>query len=256
MMHRFFLHMLLLLSLSATAQNEGFQARTFQTEKGTLNYQYLSPISSAAAPLPAIIFLHGSGERGSDNTLQLKHGSSLFLDKKNRKKFPAHVFFPQCPLSEKWVNFPYATPLYAAENELTTSMQLVMQLMDSLKNNPQIDARRIYVMGLSMGGFATWQAAFYRPDAIAALVPICGGGDVSKAATFAHIPVWIFHGEKDDVIPVKHSKDMFAATHQALGKKFNKNHWRITLYPDANHNSWENAFGEKQLLKWLFRQHK
>jgi predicted peptidase len=107
-----------------------------------------------------------------------------------------------------------------------------------------------------MGGFGTWQAAYYRPNTIAALVPICGGGDTSKVSTFAQLPVWMFHGEKDNVIPVQLSLSMFEATRLARGKGNNKKTLRLTLYPEANHNCWDNAFAERQLLKWLFRQHK
>ncbi|MEI6899558.1 MAG: dienelactone hydrolase family protein, partial [Bacteroidota bacterium] len=149
---------------------------------------------------PLVLFFHGSGERGNDNSSQLQHGSSLFVDKENRKKFPAFVVFPQCPENTKWVDVDWKHESDIMPVSPTPTMNLVISLLDTLTKYLPIDTARIYVMGLSMGGFGTWDIISRFPGKFAAAVPICGGGDENQADRLIKTPIWAFHGSLDPLV--------------------------------------------------------
>ncbi|MCB0595920.1 MAG: alpha/beta hydrolase fold domain-containing protein [Lewinellaceae bacterium] len=228
-----------------------FEKRLFQSSDGQLlPYRILLPEGySRGKRYPLLLFLHGAGERGRDNEAQLAHGASLFLDKKNRRDFPAIVVFPQCAPDEFWTpitregkswNFPFtATP--------QPSLQRVIELLEELEKKEAIDKQQIYLMGLSMGGFAVFDLLARFPKRFAAAVPIAGGGNPLLAPLYSSAAnLWIFHGAKDDVVPVALSRQM----NEAL-VKLDAN-VRYTEYPEAKHESWNNAFAEEGLLKWIF----
>lgn len=236
-----------------------FQPHAYINEKqDTLLYQLLSPgADNSKQKLPLIIFLHGAGERGDDNKKQLTHGSSIFLAEENRKRFPAYVVFPQCPENDYWASVKIdrsTLPLqldFDYHRPLTKSLSLVVSLIQKLKQENPIDASRVYVVGLSMGGMGTFEIIHHYPDLFAAAVPICGGGDelmFSKKA--ARMPLWLFHGDADAVVKVEYSRGMAARV-----KKYNKR-VRYTEYKGVNHNSWDYAFKEPDLLSWLFDKEK
>ncbi len=127
-------------------------------------------------------------------------------------------------------------------------MTLTLQLVQSLRQESPIDGRRLYVMGLSMGGFGTWDVIARYPQMFAAAVPICGGGDPETAPRIAAVPIWAFHGTKDHTVPVKSTRIMIEALRQARGQP------RYTEYPNCDHNSWDSAVAEPELLPWLFSQ--
>lgn len=207
---------------------------------------------------PLVLFLHGAGERGNDNEKQLVHGSKLFLDEQNRKNFPAVVVFPQCPAEGYWANVTRIRDEaglrvfdFKSGGKPTQPMSGALSLLDSLVELPFINADQIYVAGLSMGGMGTFEMVSRRPQVFAGAIPICGGDNPASAKKYAKkVPMWIFHGAKDDVVLPKYSKQMADAL-QALGGKV-----KYTLYPEANHNSWDPAFAEPELLSWLFSQKK
>ncbi len=236
-----------------------FKPHIYINEKAdTLLYQLLSPpAENADQKLPLIIFLHGAGERGSDNKKQLTHGASIFLNEENRKQFPAYVVFPQCPESDYWASVQVdrsQMPLqldFDYNRPLTKSLQLVVALIQKLKKERPIDANRIYVVGLSMGGMGTFEIIHHYPELFAAAMPICGGGDelqFSKKA--AKLPLWLFHGDADGVVKVDYSRAMLNRIQQ-YNKKV-----RYTEYKGVNHNSWDYAFKEPDFLSWLFDKRK
>jgi predicted peptidase len=238
---------------------EEFKPHTYINEKAdTLLYQLLSPqVDNRDQKLPLIIFLHGAGERGSDNMKQLTHGSSIFLNQENQKKFPAYVLFPQCPESDYWASVKVdrsQMPLHLDfdyNRPITESLSLVVSLIKKLKQEKPIDANRIYVVGLSMGGMGTFEIIHHYPELFAAAIPICGGGDelqFSKRA--AKLPMWLFHGDADGVVKVDYSRAMLNRI-----KKYNKS-VRYTEYKGVNHNSWDYAFKEPDFLSWLFDKRK
>lgn len=130
------------------------------------------------------------------------------------------------------------------------SMELLIALIQSVEKKFPIDTNRIYITGLSMGGFGTYDAIERYPNMFAAAVPVCGGGDVSKAAAIAHIPTWIFHGSEDPTVNPQYSLDMAEALRKAGG------HPGLTIYPETGHFSWIAAYSDPEMMAWLFRQHK
>ncbi|MDP4128638.1 MAG: dienelactone hydrolase family protein [Bacteroidota bacterium] len=236
-----------------------YQRKIFIRNGDTLRYRILYPENAKKGKVyPLLVFLHGSGERGNDNGLQLFHGGDLFLKPELRTQFPAVVIFPQCPLGETWSKFPHPRDTSAAFNkllnldELTTPEKLVKLLMDSLSENKRIDKKRIYLGGLSLGGFGTYDLAIHYPRYFAAVFPICGQANVDLYVRKAsHIPVWIFHGAKDNVVNPQPDRDLIKALQDAGAKNA-----KYTEYPEANHNSWDSAFAEPGLLPWLFSQKK
>jgi predicted peptidase len=221
-----------------------FERHIFFTVDDQLRYRLLRPDSiEEGKQYPLVIFFHGTGERGDDNEASLKHIAPLFLDEKNREDYPAFVMVPQCPKDQRWT-YPgwYAEP--------KEPMSTAIELIDSLLVEPGIDTTRIYITGLSMGGFATWYLITRYPNKFAAAVPICGGGDWSRVRAFAHMPIWAFHGREDDIIPVEQSRNMIRAIKKAGGKP------RYTEYRKVKHDSWEKAYKESELLSWMFSQKK
>lgn len=222
----------------------------------TLRYRILYPENYMnEKPYPLFVFLHGAGERGNDNEHQLDLGASLFLKDSLRKKFPAIVVFPQCPPDSFWSMVTIrkdATP--EERNRLlnisapTTPERLVKLLMDSLVENKIADKKRVYIGGLSLGAFGTYDLVIHYPNYFAAAIAICGQANVKVyTEKAAKIPIWIFHGAIDNVIDPQPDRDLIKAL-QHIGAKNAK----YTEYPNVMHNSWVGAFAEPDLLPWLF----
>ncbi|MFB6318820.1 prolyl oligopeptidase family serine peptidase [Saccharicrinis sp. FJH54] len=245
------------VSVSALEPENTFQERQFIKNGDTLLYRILYPRQfDKHQQYPLVFFLHGAGERGNDNQSQLVHGSKLFLDSANREKYPAIVVFPQCPKDSYWSNvikkreengkrtFNFTDP---DTTNPTLSMQLAIDLLSALKAEKFVDPSRIYVGGLSMGGMGTFEIVARNPNTFAAAFPICGGGYPGAASNYAkNTAFWIFHGKKDDIVPYEKSQKMFDAIRKNGGDA------KFTLYPNANHNSWDSAFAEPELLNWIF----
>ncbi len=230
--------------------------KTYESETGTLNYQILYPHDfDESKAYPLLLFLHGSGERGTDNEAQMKHGSWLFLD--SLSKYPAVVIFPQCPQSDYWANLERPDQggrsrdfTFNTKDPPNPSLAMVIELMDTMIEKPFIDPDRVYLAGLSMGGMGVWELLWRMPGKVAAAIPICGGGPPEKAAVMKDVPIWIFHGMKDEVVHPRYSISMLKAIQREGGIA------KISLYPDVNHNSWDFAFAEPQFLSWLFSKSK
>jgi len=242
----------------AFAQTGTYEKKEFIRGTDTLRYRMLMPKNySPEKKYPVVLFLHGSGERGKDNELQLVHGSKLFADPANMEKFPAIVIFPQCPMNSGWAKMKAMDPSkpglrqFATDEPMTTPLSLVSQLMDSLASSKSVNKKRIYVGGLSMGGFGTFDILARKPKFFAAAFPICGGGDSAAAVRYGKkFPIWVFHGGADPVVKPDNSRTMVAAL-QAVKAKV-----KYTEYPNVGHDSWTNAFAEPELLPWLFSQKK
>ena len=255
----FFYFLLILIMPSLQAQDLSlFQKKWFIQNNDTLPYRILLPDNfSASEKYPLILFLHGAGERGSDNEKQLTHGAKLFANDSIRTQFPAIVVFPQCAENSYWSNVEIErdttgkrTFLFQTGGEPTVAMRLVQRLLTQLTDNYPVDRKRIYIGGLSMGGMGTFELVRRNPLTFAAAFPICGGANPQTAGKLNKTAWWIFHGAKDDVVPPIYSEQMV----DALKKQ--KAEVLFRLYPDANHNSWDSAFAEKDLLPWLFSHYK
>jgi predicted peptidase len=176
---------------------------------------------------PLLLFLHGSGERGTDLQLVTTHGPPKLVEQ--GRAFPFILVSPQCPPGHWW---SFAT--------------LDVLLRDIVERYP-VDENRIYVTGLSMGGFATWTLATEFPGRFAAIAPICGGGIPHRAPLLSRLPIWAFHGAQDPIIPLRYSQEMINAVNAAGGSA------TLTIYPDAGHDAWTETYKNPQLYEWFLR---
>lgn len=184
-------------------------------------------------PYPLILFLHGAGETKGGQKMPVEVGLGP-ATRKNEKSFPFIAIFPQ---SEKRT--------WMANSE---DGKRAMAILAEVEKNYKVDQKRVYLTGLSMGGFGTWSFAAAYPDKWAAIVPICGGGNPSAAEKIKHIPCWCFHGDADTSVPVKRSRDMIEALRKAGAEP------KYTEYPNVGHNSWDRAYATKELYTWLLEQ--
>lgn len=242
--------LLLLAGESVFAQSSSRFSYQKYVEAGndTLPYRMLVPDYNKLRKYPLVIFLHGSGERGSDNEAQLKWGVQNFATDQNMMLHPAIVVAPQCPLTMSWSNFS------KNDNKLSPvpsrAMELVIGLIHQLIKTMPVDTNRIYITGLSMGGYGAFDAVERYPQLFAAAVPVCGGGDSSRAAGCASVPMWIFHGAEDPAVSPDNSLQMLIALTKAGA------HPGFTQYPETGHFSWIQAYADAMMMEWLFRQHK
>lgn len=197
---------------------------------------------------PLIVFMHGAGERGSDNTTQLKHGIGSIIRFIERFNKPAFVIAPQVADGHQWVDTPWSDDAHVLPKSPSASMSLLLGLIDSVNQTLPIDRRRIYITGISMGGFGTWDLLMRRPDEFAAAIPICGGGDETSAHLIRDIPVWVFHGGDDQVVKTHRSRNMIEALEGVAGRP------RYTEYPGVGHDSWTVTYDNPEVLQWLFEQ--
>lgn len=194
----------------------------------TLDYLlYLPPDYEQKDSWPLLVFLHGAGERGSDLNRVKAHGPAKLVEQ--GRDFPFVIVSPQCPEGQWW-------PILGRE---------VLALIDEMLERYKIDPDRVYLTGLSMGGYGTWAIASAWPERFAAIVPICGGGRPFTAANLKKVPVWAFHGAKDPVVPLSESQQMVEAVNRAGGKA------KLTVYPDAEHDSWTQTYDNPELYQWL-----
>lgn len=213
--------------------------QTEQSFEGELTlevgYRYLLALpegydKDATKRWPLVVFLHGSGERGNDLNDVKKHGPPKLIEA--GKDWGAIIASPQAPAGTVWN--PHG----------------VKALTDELAKTLRVDRQRIYLTGISMGGFGTWDTAFEYPDVYAALMPICGGAGVKfvLADQIKHLPVWIFHGAKDTAVPVGFSETIFAAL-KSKGAPV-----KLTIYPEATHDSWTVTYDNPEAWEWMFAQ--
>lgn len=177
---------------------------------------------------PLVLFLHGAGERGDDLEKVKVHGPPKLIAA--GKSFPFVCVSPQCREDSWWD----ATQLLA--------------LLDEIVRTHNIDEDRIYVTGLSMGGFGTWALAARTPDRFAAIAPICGGGERFHARRIPHLPTWVFHGAKDTTVPLERSQQMVDVLKEEGGNP------KFTIYPDAAHDSWTETYNNPEFYEWLLAQ--
>ena len=240
----------LMFSNSNSQDLELFEKKTFEFEKETLSYRILKPLNyNSNKQYPVHLFLHGAGERGNDNVSQLVHGGKLFLKKENREQYNSWVIFPQAQKNDWWgYKDPYKFDYNVKESK---AMSLVVKLMDDFTQRKDVDPNKVFVSGLSMGGMGTFVILNLRPEMFAAATPICGDGDPSLVSNYSKkVPVWIFHGSDDTVVSPKKSLKMAKAIIENGGSP------KITFYENVGHDSWNNAFAEKDFLKWIHSKSK
>ncbi|HET8829845.1 MAG TPA: prolyl oligopeptidase family serine peptidase [Pelobium sp.] len=250
--------LLLMPSLALAQTKNDFLKDVFISRGDTLPLRILYPENfDPSKKYPLMLFLHGRGESGNDNERQLTHGSKMFLDPEFRKNYPAVVIFPQCGNDSYWANVKITTNEKGKRNfdfrtcgKPTKAMRLLSKYVDGLDDLPYLDDDRFYVGGLSMGGMGTYELLRRERNTFAAAFAICGGDDPKNVRKYDDVPLWLFHGEKDDIVDPQFTKDI-AMELERRGATY-----KLTIYPKANHNSWDSAFAEKELLPWLFSHKK
>jgi len=261
-----------------TAQNmkpdisilEAFESAEF-TDSNTnfrLNYRFYNPLEAKtdndesslkndiassnrdSKKYPIIIFLHGAGERGDGNIKQLIWGSKELLKTAKTPGKEAFLLFPQCPENTRWVDVNWDDQIsHSTPSTISDPLAAVWSLVHKMKEEYPIDESRIYVIGLSMGGYGTWDLLQRFPNEIAAAVPICGWGNPDTATKLLTTPIWAFHGAADNVVPVSRSQNIVRAIQERGGKLV-----RYTEYPYVGHNSWSPTLATNELWDWLFAQ--
>jgi predicted peptidase len=227
-----------------------FLKLSYNRGNDSLLYRFLFPKNyNINSKYPLVIFMHGAGERGTDNELQLKHVLELFLDETHRNQYPCFVLAPQCPPDPVWWSYTSWNDPVLPEKP-SKEIGLLKTLLNELTLKYPIDESRIYITGLSMGGCATYDLLMRYPEKFAAGAPICGWGDTTKANIIKNIPLWIFHGGDDDIVNVEHSRKMYNALLKVNGNV------KYSEYSGIKHDSWVNAYSEPDFYKWLFSHKK
>jgi len=179
---------------------------------------------------PLVLFLHGSGERGTDLELVKRHGPPRLVE--SGRKFPFILVSPQCPEDENW------------------SAPVLKALLDRILKTHRVDRSRLCLTGLSRGGHGTWNTAIAYPDLFAALAPVCAWGDPAGVSVLKNVPVWAFHGKKDSTVAFERGERMVRSLEAAGGNV------RFTAYPDAEHDCWTETYQNPELYEWMLRQKK
>jgi predicted peptidase len=230
----------LLAASCAMAQATRQSAETFET-KQTLRYLKYVPKGYADDPTdaagndgrgwPLVLFLHGIGERGTNAADVARHGPPKLASQ--GRDFPFILISPQCPPDRYW------------------DSPTLIALLDQIQRDYKIDPDRVYLTGLSMGGFGTWALLQEFPDRFAAAVPICGGGNPNafRFNRITTVPIWAFHGDKDELVPVARSQQMIDAIQAAGGTKA-----KLTIYPNVGHDSWTRTYEDEAMWTWLLAQ--
>jgi predicted peptidase len=210
----------------------GFVAKTMNVNGRDRRYVVYVPEGyKPSKEWPLIVFLHGASRRGNDNTRQTSQGLGPAI-LANPKRFPCLVLMPQCPEGMRWDQ---------AADHIDTAL-------DKTLREYNVDQQRVYLTGLSMGGFGTFYYGFENTERFAAFLPIAGGGRVDHAPLLAMRPLWVFHNQGDEVVSVERSRAMVDAINAAHG------HVTYTEFPDDGHDAWTKAYNDEDVIKWLLKQ--
>lgn len=230
-----------------------FKKEMLEAEGVNMPYRILLPRDyDSSKSYPLILVLHGAGERGDDNESQLSHGADLFLQENIRTNYPSIVVFPQCPEEDYWANVKRERNLvffdftFYPNGQPTKAMINLQHLYRFLIETYKVDMNQIYIGGLSMGAMGTFEFVRRNPNTVAAAFAICGGAHPDTATQLTGNSWWVFHGDSDMVVDYEHSVAMVSALKDAGAEV------KFTTYEGVNHDSWENAFAEPELIPWLF----
>lgn len=244
---------LVIAVVSLAAQTKLSEKRWFIQEQDTLPYLFHAPAGNLSK-YPLVIWLHGKGERGNNNWSQFQNGVEILLDSMQiNTKYDGYLVIPQCGKNTTWSYYDKNQPRIKMASDAPTIQYTLMALIRDLLTHEKIDRQRIYLIGISMGGFGVWDMAMRYPDIFAAIVPICGGADPTKAGLLKQIPVWAFHGDKDPVVSSHFSSEIMHELESLQNKKLDS---RFSLLNGVGHNAWDYAMKEPALLPWLFSKKK
>ena len=217
----------------------------------TLQYRILPPANvEPGKKYPLVIFLHGSGERGEDNIAQLKYFPSWISEPEMRQQYPAYIIAPQLPSGRRWATYNWREDNPAYGENLTPELSAVLAVLNYESAANPIDTDRVYLTGLSMGGYGSWELAATHPEHFAAVAPVCGAADNNQVQGLLDLPIWTWHGDADRSVPVERSREIVAAIKEAGGTNI-----RYTELPGVGHDSWTPAYSRTDgLVPWLFQQ--
>lgn len=224
----------------------------YETDQGIVNlpYRYYFPSdynADCGKTYPIVIFLHGAGERGTDNTAHVSINETLFKTLIGRDD--CIIIAPQCAANFRWVEHDWSLGSYTADEVASPMLGAAMDLLKEMMEKEAVDPSRVYAMGLSMGAFGVWDMLIREPDLFAAAIPSEGGGDPSKAELLVDIPIWTFHGDADTAVPVTGTREMVDAIKAAGGKKIT-----YTEYAGRGHGCWYTVWAAPETYTWLFSQ--
>lgn len=219
----------------ATATPIGKQTeQQLQTsDGGSIAYLLSQPAAEAGEKLPLMLFLHGRGESNGPLSLVAKWGPPMIVAQGG--ELPFLLVSPQCPRDDRWAS--------------ETQQRRLLELLDHVIQQYPVDTDRIYLTGLSLGGYGAWTLASDHPERFAAVVPICGGGDPAKAENLVAVPIWVFHGDQDRAVPFQRSAEMVEAIKAAGGERI-----RFTTLEHIGHNSWSAAYATPEMYQWIRQQ--
>ena len=233
---------------------KAFKKETFAASNGiNMPYRiYVPEDYNEKYAYPVVLFLHGAGERGTDNEKTLNNVIPNLYIKKTSPFYHAIVIVPQCPENMQWVDTPWANGNYSIDSvPISKPMTAAVELLDSVIGTYSINTDRQYVMGLSMGGFGTWDLIMRNPERFAAAIPFCGGADPNQAENLKNIPIWTFHDTTDPTVPVSGTQATVEAIKAAGGT--------LITYTETSryaHNVWTPGSQTPALPGWLFEQRK
>jgi len=222
------------VTLQAGDTKTGFVHKVHKSKNGDAKYVvFVPPDYKGDKEYPVILFLHGSGSTGDDGEKQIKGGLAKAIRDK-QQNFPFITVFPQAHTKGWGANGP--------------SAKTALAILDEVQKDYKTDKKRVYLTGLSMGGYGTWSLAAAYPDRWAAIAPICGGGNPKTADKIKDLPCWCFHGDADKTVSVEQSRKMIKALKDAGGSP------KYDEYPGVDHNSWDKAYANAELYTWFLKQ--
>jgi predicted peptidase len=252
-----------------------FGTFTHVSDTTTIPYRFFVPDNYNNELLPLIIALHGSGERGIDNQKQIEFHrlATVWVDSTNQVEHPCFVIAPQCPENNRWVDTDWKQNEYNFDStSISNELATVINLIDSLVSQHPIDTNKIYLTGLSMGGYGSWYLLMNNPQRFAAAIIMSGSADPTKACKIKDIPIWNFHGDQDIAVPVEGSRNMINAISNCgedillISDPNNKVFWNseskvsrilsskhiYTEYKDKGHVIWKESYNNWFVREWLF----
>jgi len=247
---------MLALAMGDVSAEKLYEEHTYRYTGGEyqdepVRYRLLKPAKiEEGEKYPVILFLHGAGERGDDNRLQLKYLPEWMASPENREKYPCFLIAPQCRKEKRWVDVDWsAKKSPGMPKEPSHPMKVAIGILEHVLENYPVDGNRIYLTGLSMGGYGSWDLAMRRPKLFAAVAPICGGGDPAKAERIADVPVYAYHGDQDKAVPVERTRRMVEALKEAGANP------KYKELEGVGHNSWTAAYQDADgVVPWMFKQ--
>ncbi len=240
-----FLFLVFTFRLSAQQKGETLLEVYVSHSSDTLPYQlHISSGMDTVQKYPLILWLHGKGERGADNEKQIHWIKNWLFDSLELSNYTSFVLSPQCSENRMWSNYDKLAKEITFDTVTPEIQKSIISLIEEVSLKYPIDTTRIYIMGISMGGFGVFDMITRYSDRFAAAIPICGGVDPKQKESLLKTPIWAFHGEKDDLVDKRH-------TIVPMEKLKDENHL-LTKYPNTGHDAWNKAFKEKDLLRWMF----